>query len=123
MVGPVSTPLLGTGVIELIGATREHRLDLEHSGGAVTTNLYARPTTGWELAQRRRIRAFRAGRYVLVVAEGDVPTPGHEVDIVQSPLKIFPPQFNVLHRQRPGMRPSRLRWTVCRPSSPRSPML
>ena len=105
MVGPVSTPLLGTGVIELIGATREHRLDLEHSGGVATTDLYARPTTGWELAQRSRIPAFRAGHYVLIVAEGDVPTPYHEVDIVQSPLKISPPQFSLLHRQRPGIRP------------------
>jgi hypothetical protein len=71
----------------------------------VTTNLYAGSTTGWELAQRSRIRAFRAGGYVLIVAEGDVPTPGYEVDIVQSPLKIFPPQFNLLHRERPGIWP------------------
>ncbi len=96
----------GTGGIEVVGAAREQRLDLEHSGGAVTTNLYASPTTGWELAQRSRIRAFRAGGHVLVVAEGNVPTPGYEVDIVQSPLKIFPPQFNLLHRQRPGIWPT-----------------
>ena len=34
-----------------------------------------------------------------------MPTPYHEVDIVQSPLKISPPQFSLLHRQRPGIRP------------------
>jgi hypothetical protein len=71
----------------------------------VTTNPYAGSTTGWELAERSRIRAFRAGGHVLIVAEGDVPTPGHEVDIVQSPLKIFPPQFNLLRRGRPGIWP------------------
>lgn len=61
--------------------------------------------SGWELAQRTAIRAFRAGRHVLIVAEGDLPTPGYQVDILQSPLKIFPPQFNLLRRRRPGVWP------------------
>jgi hypothetical protein len=29
-----------------------------------------------QLAERNSIRAFRAGRYILIVAEGDLPTPG-----------------------------------------------
>src|SRR3954447_12743959 len=37
--------------------------------------------TDWELARRSSIRAFRAGRYVLILAEGELPTPGYEVDI------------------------------------------
>ena len=55
-----------------------------------------------ELASRTLIRAFRTGRYVLIVAEGEVPTPGYDVDIVQSPLRIFPPQFDLLRCARPG---------------------
>jgi hypothetical protein len=60
---------------------------------------------GVELAQRSSIRAFRAGQYVLIVAEGEVPTPGYEVDIVQSPLRIFPQQYNLVRRERPGIWP------------------
>ncbi|MGH3696596.1 MAG: hypothetical protein ACRDRX_21845 [Pseudonocardiaceae bacterium] len=58
-----------------------------------------------ELAQRSRIRAFRARQYVLIIAEGETPTPGFDVRIEQSPLKIFPPQFNVLQCPRSGIFP------------------
>ena len=60
---------------------------------------------GWVPAQRSRIRAFRRDRYVLVVAEGELPTPGHDVDIKQSPERIFPPWFDLLRRARPGFWP------------------
>jgi len=62
-------------------------------------------TTGWELAQRTRIRAFRAGRYVLIATEGDLPTPGYELDIQQSPIRIFPQHYNLLRREKPGVWP------------------
>lgn len=58
-----------------------------------------------ELAQRRRIRAFRAGAYVLIVADGDLPTPGFEVDIVQNPIRIFPQQFNLVRCSLVGVFP------------------
>jgi hypothetical protein len=62
--------------------------------------------TGCELAARSGIRAFRAsGAQLLIVAEGELPTPGFTVDIVQSPLRIFPPQFNLLRCRRPGIFP------------------
>jgi hypothetical protein len=66
----------------------------------VTTILSGETTAAFELAQRNRIRAFRLGGYVLIVAEGDLPTPGYEVDIQQSPLRIFPQQYNLLRRER-----------------------
>jgi hypothetical protein len=62
-------------------------------------------TTSCQPAQRTSIRAFRAGLYVLIFAEGSLPTPGFDVDIVQSPLEIFPPQFIVLRCARPGIWP------------------
>lgn len=56
-----------------------------------------------ELARRTSIRAFRAAPgQVLIVAEGSTPTPGYRVDIQQSPLKIFPPQFNLVQCPLPG---------------------
>ena len=64
-----------------------------------------RPGGGWVPAQRNRIRAFRRGRYVLVVAEGDLPSPGYDVDIKQSPERIFPPRFDLLRRERLGFWP------------------
>lgn len=69
----------------------------------MTATLPSDRTTAWELAQRERIRAFRAGRHVLITAEGDLPTPGWEVDIQQSPQDVFPPQYDLLQRVRPGV--------------------
>lgn len=62
-------------------------------------------TVTCELAQRTKIRAFRAQQYVLIIAGGELPMPGFKVDIAQSPLKIFPQQFNLLRCPRPGIWP------------------
>ena len=72
----------------------------------MTATLPRETTTSWEPAQRRTIQAFRAGRHVLIVAEGDLPSPGWEVDIQQSPQDVFPPQFDLLRRERPGVWPA-----------------
>lgn len=61
------------------------------------------PETTEQLAQRNWIRAFRAGRYILIVAQGDLPTPGYDVDIEPSVLQIYPQQYNLLRRRRPGI--------------------
>ncbi|MGV0745827.1 hypothetical protein [Mycolicibacterium sp. XJ870] len=58
-----------------------------------------------EYASRRTIRAHRAGSYVLIVAEGDLPTRGYDADIEQNPIRIFPPHYDVLQRERPGIWP------------------
>jgi hypothetical protein len=58
-----------------------------------------------QLAERDSIRAFRAGRYILIVAKGELPTPGHEAYLEPSPLRIFPQQYNLLRRSRPGIWP------------------
>jgi hypothetical protein len=66
----------------------------------VTTSLPIKTPMAWHLAERNRIRAFRAGRYLLILAEGDLPTAGYEVDIELSPLDVFPPQYQLLRRER-----------------------
>lgn len=58
-----------------------------------------------ELAQRDTIRAFRAGRQVLIVAEGKLPSPGYDVSIMQRPERIFPPWYQLLRCARPGFFP------------------
>ncbi len=57
------------------------------------------------LASRKQIRAFREGHYVLLVAEGDLPTPGFNVDITPSPLRIFPSELELRRYARPGIFP------------------
>lgn len=61
--------------------------------------------TNCQLADRTSIRAFRAGKQILIVAEGELPTPGFTVDIAPSPLRIFPQQFNLLRCPKPGIWP------------------
>jgi hypothetical protein len=59
-----------------------------------------------ELAQRNTIRAFRSGPKVVIVAEGDLPSPGYDAKITQRPEKIFPPWYQVLRCPRPGFFPA-----------------
>jgi hypothetical protein len=56
----------------------------------------------WEPANRTEIAAYRVLDYVLIAARGENPTPGYEVDIQQSLIKIFPPQYALVRRPLPG---------------------
>jgi len=62
-------------------------------------------TVACQLAHRTQLRAYRVEKYVLILAEGELPTPGYDVDIVQSLLKIFPPQFDLVQCPKPGIWP------------------
>jgi flavin-binding protein dodecin len=57
----------------------------------------------WELARRRKIMAFRFGSRMWITARGMKPSPCYEVEVQQSPLKIFPPQYNVVWRPISGL--------------------
>jgi hypothetical protein len=57
----------------------------------------------WQLARRRKIMAFRFGRRLWITAEGMKPSPCYEVEVQQALIKIFPPQYNLLWRQTPGV--------------------
>jgi hypothetical protein len=61
--------------------------------------------TTCELAQRNTIQAFRVQKKVLIVAEGELPSPGFDVKITQRPEKIFPPFFQILRCPRSGFFP------------------
>jgi len=63
-------------------------------------------TTKCELAQRNTIRAFRTKGKVVIVAEGELPSPGYDAKITQRPEKIFPPWYQVLQCSRPGFFPA-----------------
>ena len=62
-------------------------------------------TTDCELAARTSIRAYRVDQYLLLAAEGELPSPGFQVDIQQDPRRIFPPQFDLLRCRLPGIFP------------------
>lgn len=59
-----------------------------------------------KLASRERIRAFRAGEHVLIIAEGEVPNPGYKVDIRPDPRRIFPTQYDLLRCPGTGFFPA-----------------
>jgi hypothetical protein len=61
--------------------------------------------TDCELAARTRIRAVRVDQSLLLIAEGELPSPGFRIDIRQDPRRIFPPQFDLLRCQLPGSFP------------------
>jgi hypothetical protein len=61
--------------------------------------------TRCELAQRTTIRAFRSGPKVLIIAEGELPSPGCDAKIMLRPEDIFPPWYEVLRCSRPGSFP------------------
>ena len=58
-----------------------------------------------DLAERSSIRIFQCDGAILICAMGDLPSPGFDVRIEQSPLRIFPPQFNIVRCRRPGVFP------------------
>ncbi len=57
------------------------------------------------LANRTTLRVFQSEGHLLIVAAGDLPSPGYDVDIEQSPLRVFPPQYNIVQCRRPGIFP------------------
>jgi len=59
----------------------------------------------FELAERSSVRIFRCDGTILICAEGDLPSPGFDVMIEQSPLRIFPPQYNIIRCRRSGVFP------------------
>lgn len=59
----------------------------------------------WEPATQNEIRAYRVLGYLLITARGDSPHPGFVVDIRQSLIRIFPPEFELVRHQLPGIWP------------------
>jgi len=56
--------------------------------------------TSCELAQRTTIRV--SGPKILIVADGELPSPGYDAKIMLRPEDIFPPWYEVLRCSRPG---------------------
>lgn len=50
-------------------------------------------------------RAYRVGESVVVGVDVLLPTPGFDVEILQSPLDVVPPRFDVVRCARPGAWP------------------
>ena len=61
--------------------------------------------TTCEPARRTAIRAFRHGASVLIVAEGELPHAGYDVEIELRPEDIFPSWYEVRQCVRPGFFP------------------
>ncbi|MEM7290791.1 MAG: hypothetical protein AAF412_10570 [Pseudomonadota bacterium] len=67
------------------------------------------------LAHRTTIRIFQCEAHLLLCATGDLPDPGYDIDIEQSPLRIFPPEYNIVQCRRPGVFPQMITpYRICR---------
>ena len=58
-----------------------------------------------DLAERAAIRIVQCEGHLLICARGDLPSPGFDAAIEQSPRRIFPPQYNIVRHRRPGVFP------------------
>jgi hypothetical protein len=57
---------------------------------------------GWEIAPRADYTARQAAGQVTITARGENPTGGYEVRLIQSPLRIWPPQWILAHQKPDG---------------------
>lgn len=56
-----------------------------------------------ELSDRTEIRIFYCEGEIVISATGELPDSGWDVKIEQSPLRIFPPQYNLIRCRRAGI--------------------
>lgn len=54
---------------------------------------------------RTSLRAFHCGQHLLLVAEGELPSPGYDVDIERGLLDVEPPAFTLLRCVKSGFWP------------------
>ena len=83
-------------------------------GGRPTTSSTTRPTdvpatpgatglpAGWEIAPTGTFSAKQQGGQVTISAKGENPTAGHEVKLMQSMLRIWPPQYTLIRKRPTG---------------------
>jgi hypothetical protein len=57
---------------------------------------------GWELAPKANYSAEQRGGQVTITANGESATAGYQVKLVQSPLRIWPPQWLLAHKKPDG---------------------
>jgi lysophospholipase L1-like esterase len=72
-----------------------------------TTRPATRPIVGleagWELAPQGAYSAAQARGQITIRATGESPTAGYEVKLVQSPLRIWPPQYMLARKPPEGV--------------------
>jgi hypothetical protein len=57
---------------------------------------------GWELVPTATLTASQTPGEVIVKANGEAPTAGYQVKLVQDPKEIFPPQFSLQWKKPDG---------------------
>lgn len=95
----------GRIAVRFDGARADYTFEVVSVDAALLRIGHATTPAAWELAEREAIRAFRAGPYVVITATGHLPTPGWDVGIRPNPIRIFPQQYDLVRRERPGVAP------------------
>jgi hypothetical protein len=70
----------------------------QQKGGTVEAASTADDT---QLAQVKSARGYEVGNYLLLQIAGEKPSPCYEVDIAESPIDIFPPEFSAALKRDP----------------------
>src|SRR6478735_11801280 len=58
---------------------------------------------GWEIAPTGTFSVKQEGGQVTITAKGQNPTAGHEMKLMQSMLRIWPPQYALIRKRPTGM--------------------
>ena len=72
------------------------------SGCCTQMHAAADVEKGWELVPTATLTASQTPGEVIVKANGEAPTAGYQVKLVQDPKEIFPPQFSLQWKKPDG---------------------
>jgi hypothetical protein len=93
------------------GASDTGAGETRSAGRAATTSATTRPTdvaaapgapAGWEVVPTGTYAAKQARGEVVITATGENPTAGFETKLMQSMLRIWPPQYVLVRRKAAG---------------------
>jgi hypothetical protein len=58
---------------------------------------------GWELVPTAALSARQVAGEVVITAKGENPSAGYETKLMQSVLRIWPPQYSLIRKRPAGM--------------------
>jgi hypothetical protein len=90
-------------MIVLVVGCSESKSPMERPLEPMAADPNAMTDNGWELAPQASYAASQTPGEVIIRASGENPTAGFETKLVQSPARIWPPQFRLMRKRPDGM--------------------
>ena len=79
-----------------------HSQDASNQAAASQPSRILGVEAGWELVPKASYTASQTPGEVIIVARGVHPTGGYQTKLVQSPLRIWPPQYLLVMKKPDG---------------------